>query len=62
MRGERRLNRDRRIYDAGPPGDCEERRKLPERRLPEVTHVDFSEHIEIVSVDKSFDADLPPPP
>ena len=61
MVGERRVNRDRRINDIGPPLYHHERRKSPERRLPEVTHIDFSEYVEVVSVSRYYDEDFPPP-
>ncbi len=58
---ERRVNRDRRIYDFGPALEHAERRAQPERRLPEVAHIDFAEYVEIVSVRKYYDEDFPPP-
>ena len=47
----RRVGHDRRIQDLGPPLGQEERRKTPEPRKPEVEHVDFDEHIEIIAMD-----------
>ena len=44
---ERRLRIDRRVHDSGPPQGSEERRRLPERRYPEVVHADFDECIDM---------------
>ncbi|HMV20093.1 MAG TPA: hypothetical protein PKE50_02380 [Rhodocyclaceae bacterium] len=38
---------DRRVHDSGPPQGSEERRRLPERRYPEVVHADFDECIDM---------------
>lgn len=43
----RRSGQDRRVLDLGPPPGQEERRKIPDRRHPELVHGDFDEHIEI---------------
>lgn len=43
-----RTGKDRRQEDVGPPFGLEERRLLPERRLPEVEHVEFDAHIEVL--------------
>lgn len=46
----RRKREDRRIQDLGPPPGVAEQRVAPERRHPEVVHVDFDEHIELVAI------------
>ncbi|HXE38761.1 MAG TPA: hypothetical protein VN639_09810 [Azonexus sp.] len=43
-----RTGKDRRQEDVGPPRGLEERRLIPERRLPEVEHVEFDAHIELL--------------
>jgi hypothetical protein len=40
---ERRMRNERRQRDAGPPGGCSERRRLAERRLPELGESVFSD-------------------
>ena len=47
---EQRKSADRRIEDIGPPPGVEEQRLKPERRHPEVEHMDFIEQIELLSV------------
>lgn len=47
---EQRKSADRRIEDRGPPPGSEEQRIMPERRHPEVEHIDFVEQIEVLSV------------
>lgn len=47
---ESRTGQDRRDLDVGPPFGMEERRLIPERRLPKVVHVDFDAHIEVPPV------------
>jgi hypothetical protein len=47
---EDRTGKDRRDEDVGPPYGLEDRRRIPERRLPEVEHVDFDAHIEVPPV------------
>ncbi len=49
----RRQRQDRRIQDIGPPPGLAEQRVAPERRHPEVEHVDFDEHIELVAIVES---------
>lgn len=43
-----RTGKDRRKEDVGPPFGLEERRRIPERRLPEVEHVEFDAHIKVL--------------
>lgn len=43
-----RTGKDRRQEDVGPPFGQEERRLIPERRLPEVEHAEFDAHIEVL--------------
>lgn len=50
LQEERRKRFDRRIRDLGAPEGIEERRQNPERRHPEVHHMDFDEHIEVVTL------------
>jgi hypothetical protein len=61
MLHDQRKRHDRRIDDVGPPGDLDERRNTPERRLPDVAHVDFAEYTAVVSTRKYFDPEFPPP-
>jgi hypothetical protein len=44
---DRRFNSDRRVQDGGHWPIHEEQRVKPERRLPEVEHFEFSEHVEM---------------
>jgi len=46
----RRTRQDRRSHEEGPAQGQEERRKAPERRHPEVEHVEFDECIEVPPV------------
>ena len=41
----RRSGNDRRREDLGPSPGEEERRKFPERRYPEIEHIDFDEYV-----------------
>lgn len=43
-----RTGKDRRNEDVGPPFGLEDRRRIPERRLPKVEHVEFDAHIEVL--------------
>lgn len=45
----RRNDQEMRWLDLGPPPGQAERRGLPERRHPQVEHLDFDEHIELRS-------------
>ena len=47
---EHRKSADRRVEDLGPPPGVEEQRVTPERRHPQVEHIDFIEQIEVLSV------------
>ena len=47
---EQRKREDRRVEDLGPPPGVAEQRLRPERRHPEVEHIDFVEQIEVLSV------------
>ena len=47
---ERREKSDRRTMDYGPPYGCSERRRMPERRQPEVVQIDFDEYVNIPPV------------
>ena len=47
---EHRKSADRRTEDLGPPPGVEEQRIRPERRHPDVEHIDFIEQIEVLSV------------
>lgn len=49
LQEERRKRIDRRTKDLGVPEGLEERRLSPERRRPEVQHMDFDEHIEVIT-------------
>jgi len=49
----RRSGHDLRALDLGPPAGQEERRKLPERRHPQVWHFEFDEHVELHPFDHS---------
>lgn len=51
IRQNHRTRSDRRIMDLGPPGLIE-RRIRPERRCPEVRHLDFDEQIEVFSTER----------
>lgn len=47
---EHRKREDRRSEDLGPPPGVEEQRLMPERRHPQVEHIDFVEHVEVLAV------------
>jgi len=47
---ERRQKRDRRIKDNDLTPGREERRKIPERRHPDVEQIEFDEHVEVTSI------------
>lgn len=57
---------DRRIRDTGPPRTCAERRRLAERRIPEITEIEVSandwdryfNHITLRTSQGSVEADL----
>lgn len=56
---ERRLSCDRRDLDVGPPFAVKERRRVAERRIPEVDEGSFEEWVKLAA--NSATPDLPPP-
>ncbi len=44
-----RSGRDRRNHDEGPPGGWKERRRNPERRMPEVEEISIAEFKRLMS-------------
>ncbi|SBT03868.1 hypothetical protein ACCAA_1170015 [Candidatus Accumulibacter aalborgensis] len=57
-----RSGSDRRKRDIGPPGKIPERRRQPDRRLPELTDASFEQfELELAALGKQARGWVPPP-